>query len=265
MAAAAIRSDSRLAAAALCVRAPGFRAAVATAATKVAKFAAEFAPIYAHALSELTKLAQQLAPVLSAPRAVEYENLLLEIGYGPAQARFLANWAIKAGGQYAADVTACRRRFGAAMRRITKAKSALAIAGRARDLVPELDNWAKLWIEDGLRKAHSPLSVQEFHALVQQAADQEAEPCALLQQVAHRMFPYLPKARGKALSAVTMTHAMILMFAHDRGHPEGYTYSELEGGHIDKMTAASVRQFGLERFNPTSSRQLLKSLKLTEG
>jgi hypothetical protein len=213
-------------------------------------------PIYAHALSELTKLGQQLAPVLSAPRAVEYENLLLEIGYGPAHARLLANWAIKAGGQYAADVTACRRRFGAAMRRITKAKSALAIARRARDLIPELDNWAKLWIEDGLRKAHSPRSVQEFHALVQQAADQEAEACALLQQIAHGMFPYLPKARGKAVSAVTMTHAMILVFAHDRGHPEGYTYSE---------TAASVRQFGLKRFNPTSSRQLLKSLKLTEG
>jgi len=176
-AAEAIRSDPTLAASIVQRFTPAFLSTVAAASTQLLKFAAELAPVCSAVLGQLTEVAERLEPVLSESRAAEYEKYLIEIGYDPAQARFLGNLAITLGGPLSKDVTECRRSFGGAMREIAQANGALAISCRAALLLPELHQWGKVWIENGLREARHPLSYDEFHALVEQATGKGCAAC----------------------------------------------------------------------------------------
>jgi hypothetical protein len=58
-----------------------------------------------------------------------------------------------------------------------------------------------------------------------------------------------------------VTHALLLLFIRARHRSAGYTYSELEEGFIDRMTAATRRQLQKPNFNPTRATQLRKMLE----
>src|SRR5829696_604711 len=73
------------------------------------------------------------------------------------------------------------------------------------------------------------------------------------------------RARGASLKAPTVTHALLLMIAHDAGHPAAYTYCPYEEDWVDRMTEATRRQLQQPRFSPIAARRLLKSQKWTDS
>jgi hypothetical protein len=218
-------------------------------------------------LDGLRPLAQNIAAVLSVPRAGDYEALLIELGCEPFEARILSTWVITSGGRSAKDLDGRRRELGSGLRQVVKAadRSTLVMARRAAVLLPLLDEWTRPWIEDGLDACGVRLSFEGFQDLVRDAANREPEACARLGKVAGLIFGHVPKARGASLSTETVTHALLLMVVHDTGHRAAYTYSPCEDDFTDRLTAATRRQLQQPGFNPVAARRLAKKLKWIEN
>jgi hypothetical protein len=259
-AADAIRSDRALAVSIRQSLTPELLIAFSNVARTILRAAAEVGANYRKVCIPLRKMAASVAPVASQSRALEYENLFIDKGFDPLRARLSANLAIAMGERYAEDITSSRRRIGSAMRQITQSTGNLVLARRAAALLPDLDSWGKVWVENALRKAGQPLSFEGFRELVAQAAVRDRCAGGRLREVAQTIFPYVPKAGGKALSTETVTHAIVLVLIHDFGGPAAYTYSD-EAGFVDKMSAATWRHFG-HPFSPTSAHKLARTLLL---
>jgi hypothetical protein len=104
---------------------------------------------WAPLLEDLRRLARNIAAVLSASRAGDYEALLIEVGCKPFEARILSTLVIT-GGSCARDLDGRRRELGSALRQIVKAAdgSTLVMARRAAVLLPVLDEWTRPSYED---------------------------------------------------------------------------------------------------------------------
>src|SRR5215208_3310161 len=102
-------------------------------------------------------------------------------------------------------------------------------------------------------------SFEEFRDLVREAAEGQPSACGRLCEIAPQIFRHVPKARGASLKAPTVTHALVLMIAHDARRPAAYTYCPYEEDWIDRMTEATRRQLQQPRFSPIAARRLLKA------
>jgi hypothetical protein len=205
---------------------PEVQAVVTGAGARLLGYVDELLAASAPVLEQLLPLVRNVAAVLSERRAGEYEELLIEVGYEPAEARMLSLWAISSGRRYAEHIDTRRREFGSALRKIVGAadRSTRVMARRAAILLPELDEWTRPWIEHGLARGGLPLSFEEFKDLVRAAAHRQPDACARLGEFAALIFPHSPKGRGKSLSETTVTHVLLLMILRKSGHRARYTY-----------------------------------------
>jgi hypothetical protein len=263
----AIRADEGLARVMSQVFSAENRSALSAADAQLRSFADQLRAAWAPLLDGLRPLAQNIAAVLSVPRAGDYEALLIELGCEPFEARFLSTWVITSGGRSAQDLDGRRRELGSALLQIVKAadRSTLVMARRAAVLQPMLDEWTRPWIEDGLDACGVQLSFEGFQDLVRDAAARQPAACARLGKVAGLIFGHVPKARGASLSTETVTHALLLAVVHDTGHRAAYTYSPCEDDYTDRLTAATRRQLQQPGFNPVAARRLAKKLKWIEN
>ena len=243
------------------------RSVVTAAGAQLLSFADQLRTASVPLLEQLMPRAWDIAAVLAAPRAGDYEALLIELGYKPIEARLLSTWAITTGGSFAEDLDVRRRELGSALREIVKAadRSTLVMARRAAVLLLLLDEWTRPWIENGLDACDLPLSFEAFRDLVRNAADRQPEACARLGEVAPLIFRHVPKARGASLTTTAVTHALLLMIVRETGHRAAYTYSPYEDDFTDRLTVATRRQLQQPRFNPNAARRRAKKLKWTEG
>ena len=243
------------------------RSAIAAAGKQVVTFADQLRPVLATLLKRLVPLARNMDAVFQAPRAASYEPLLIEMGYAPVGAQILSLWILTNGRRWAKDLDVSRRKLGSALRQLVKAAdlSPLVRARRAAVLLPLLDDWTRPWVETAIADSGVPLSFEEFRDLVREAAEGQPSACGRLCEIAPQIFRHVPKARGASLKAPTVTHALLLMIAHDAGHPAAYTYCPYEEDWVDRMTEATRRQLQQPRFSPIAARRLLKSQKWTDS
>jgi hypothetical protein len=120
-------------------------------------------------------------------------------------------------------------------------------------------------LETAIADGGVPLSFEEFRDLVREAAEGQPTACGRLCEIAPQIFRHVPKARGASLKAPTVIHALLLMIAHDAGHPAAYTYCPNKEGWVDRMTLTTREQLQQPRFSPIAARRLLKSQKWAEG
>jgi hypothetical protein len=246
---------------------PEVQSAIAAAGARLTNFLDQLMANWAPHLERLLPLARDIAAVFSETRAADYEACLIEIGYERSQARVLSLWAIVMGKKYAEDLNARRRKLGSALRRTVKAadQSTLVTARRATVLLPLLDQWSKGWIENAIGDSGLPLTFEGFHDLVRDAADRQPAACARLGEISQLIFRHFPKARGKSLSTITVSHALLLLMNQNAGHSVAYTHCPYEEDFVDKTTMATRRQFQHPSFSPTGARRLLKQHKWTDG
>ena len=219
-------------------------------------------------LKRLVALARMVATVQARPRAPDYESVLIEVGgYEPDAARWSSLWATSTAEPNARELDRVRRKLGSALRQLVKAgRSPLVVSRRAGDLLPLLNDWTRPLVEEALAVSHLRHSFEELRDMAAKAAEREPAACAHLAEIAPLIFESVPKARGRSLSVETVAHALLLMVIRGGGRRASFTYSDIEGDHTDKMTAATRRHFRKPRFNPVGARHLLDSrLKPIEG
>jgi len=262
-----VRADEGLSGFLAQVFTPEVQATIVAVGGQLTSFVDRLRAAWAPHLERLLPVVRDIATVLSKPRAADYEALLIEIGYEPIEARMLSLWAIVMGKEDAEHLNRQRRKIGSALRRTVKAadQSTLVMARRAAVLLPLLDQWSQAWIENAIAKSGLPLTFEALRDLVRDAADRQPAACARLGEIAPLIFRHVPKARGKSLSTITVSHALLLLMNQNAGRSAAYTHSAYDEDFVDKMTMATRRQFQQPSFSPTGARRLLKTLKWTDG
>ena len=81
-----------------------FTAENRSAGAQLLSFADQLRTASVPLLEQLLPLARDIAAVFAAPRAGDYEALLIEVGYKPIEARLLSTWAITTGESWAKDL-----------------------------------------------------------------------------------------------------------------------------------------------------------------
>ena len=74
------------------------RSVITAARAQILSFADQLRAAWPPLFEQLMPLARNIAAVLSAPCAGDYEALLIEVGYKPFEARILSTWVITTGG-----------------------------------------------------------------------------------------------------------------------------------------------------------------------
>jgi hypothetical protein len=209
--------------------------------------------------------AKRIGRVLSEPREAEYEQALIAIGYEKLEARAVSIGIVGAARRSTPGFDRNRRKLASALREVREAveKSPSVISRRAQVLFPALDDTeiAKPLIENSLSKAGLRLSFEEFQAIAANASRRDPAACRELASLVRQIFEHVPKARGRSLSMMTVTHALLLYAAHMAGHCRAYTYCPAAEDFVDRLTIATRRKFGQPGFNPRESIRLLRRLK----
>jgi hypothetical protein len=222
----------------------------------------------------LTKLQARFESVLTAarrvtakfpePRVSVYEELLIDSGCKREFARFMSMVAFKLGTSLADEINSERRALGTALRKLKAATggTTLVISRRARALLETLDRYPAGGLTAiAIRESGLVLTLDEFREIVLRASTRDQQACEQLGNVVPPIFQHFPKARGKALSAPTATHALLLMLLHDSGNPQAYTYDYGADDFVDPATLATRRAFEQQRFSPCRARRLFNELE----
>jgi hypothetical protein len=174
------------------------------------------------------------------------------------------NLAFKLGTSLADEINSERRALGTALRKLKAATggTTLVISRRARALLETLDRYPAGGLTAiAIRESGLVLTLDEFREIVLRASTRDQQACEQLGNVVPPIFQHFPKARGKALSAPTATHALLLMLLHDSGNPQAYTYDYGADDFVDPATLATRRAFEQQRFSPCRARRLFNELE----
>ncbi len=120
-------------------------------------------------------------------------------------------------------------------------------------------------LEGAFREAGYPELNREFVALLQDARDGDHPGGPRLIEIAAKIAPHAPSAKGRPLSFDSALHQAFLRWSRDMGGRQGYTYGPVRDSDkavddfIDEATAATRIELHRPSFNPTSARRAVKA------
>ncbi len=115
------------------------------------------------------------------------------------------------------------------------------------------------------RAAGCPELKGEFAVLQRGACCGDHSGCPRLIEIAARIAPHAPSAKGRPLSFGSALHQAFLRWSGDGGGRQGYTYGMVRDSDdwtedfIDEATAATRIELGRPSFNPISARRAVKA------
>ncbi len=121
-------------------------------------------------------------------------------------------------------------------------------------------------LDQAFRDAGYPELKREFVALLQDTRDGDHPGGPRLIEIAAKIAPHAPSAKGRPLSFDSALHQAFLRWSRDMGGRQGYTYGPVRDSDkavddfIDEATAATRIELGRPSFNPISARRAVKRL-----
>jgi hypothetical protein len=188
---------------------------------------------------------------LKLPIAKHYQELLRSKGFSPLEAWFLPQ-IIKNGAPLMAERTDLARRLLRPLLRklssITK-NSTLVRSRAAPRLLAALKNpEAMRLVDSGLKKMPSPASISHFVAVLERAAERNADACEEAGILAGCLASHVPDSRGRPISEASCAHRALIYCLKMNGHNARYTVAD--GKYIDPVSQATRETFGLKFFDP---------------
>jgi hypothetical protein len=98
----------------------------------------------------------------------------------------------------------------------------------------------------------------EFLIMLQTLVDGGAIDRERIRTIAAAIAPWLPRARGRKISAASAAHELFLETNESFGLQAGYTWSDLEGECSDQRTKATRQEFDDPDFDPRPAHRRIK-------
>jgi len=119
-------------------------------------------------------------------------------------------------------------------------------------------------IDGAIKKANLPLTVFQFHKLVELACERDETACRDLGRMSKHLAPHLPERRGRPISEEACIHLFLLHHLESWGNKCAYTWSEKDGinDFVDPVTQATRLALRNNRFSPRYANILHKKKML---